>query len=264
MKMFFRTGFRGLVVAGVFGSSWAAAGEAILVDTSDLNTSTILTTVPRTIGGQSLNSPYNASDSTFTTDGNSTNRSDSIFGFTNTHLNITTDQVRNGSQFNYSDFTGTVRFQVAEDTTYSLAGSFEVTDTDKNNPGHTFFSAKLLDETNPGVPPALFSQVQSSDSVDAHFALTNSLSPPDSSLTGVLLKDHIYVFDIQADIQARYGPDKGAEASGYFSLGIGADPFDPRTVSTPEPGVVWAGSALLSMLGARRLLSRRKALVTKA
>lgn len=250
MKMFFRTGLRGLVVGAVAGLSCAAAGETILLNDNNYLTSTSLTPVTTLLQAGSLSTPYSETATT-TTDPNAADRSTTSFDFTNSHLKIGLDHLRDGSPNAFANSNGDIYFTLISDDPdavfhYSLSGSYTVNDLTNTKPGWSFFSVKLSDQDV--VQPLYSSIQQTTTTADSSFVLSGD------SLTGTLEQGHTYIFSTLAFTQATNGSD-GATATGTINLDI---------VETPEPGIVWAGGALLSILGARRILSHRKAVVTKS
>jgi hypothetical protein len=252
MKMFFRTGFRGMMAVGLGLVTRVSAGETILANGNDYTTSTQVDTATTTLQAGSLSTPYSQSVSS-TIDPDSANKSTTTFGLTNSHLTLGLDHLHDGTANAYAKSSGDIYFTLLSSDPnavfhYSLSGFYKVDDVTDGKPGTSFFSVGLFED---GVTPPLFKSIQTTDSIaDPSFVLGDSFGTTFSTgiSAGTLEQGHTYIFSSLAYTQATNGSG-GATAIGSITLDI---------VETPEPGILWAGGALLSVLGARSVFGRRK------
>jgi hypothetical protein len=224
--------------------SHGAAGDTIL-DAGIYSTTANNNTFPSTIVGGPPVSPAPATAQ----DGGGSTSATTTFDFADSHLNISTSQKRTGTKNDLADSEGGVPFRVTEDRTYFLSGFFKVNDLVDATPGTSQLFVVLRDETD---DKDIFRSNQTTSSVaDASYTLGDSFGDifHSGGLTGMLLANHDYTFTTTLYTQAT-NPlgDGGATAEGFVSLAI---------VETPEPGIVWAGGALLLLLGGNRILRRR-------
>lgn len=260
MKMFFRTALRGMMLSGIgMMMTCNAVADTILASANDYKTSTLPDLVTTTLPAGSLNTHYSAIIPS-TAAPNPANRSTTSFDFTNSHLTIGLDHLRDGTADAYANSSGDIYFTLLSSDPnavfhYTLSGSYTVNDLNDAKPGTSYFSVGLLEV---GVAAPIFKSIQTTDTIsDPCFVLGDSFGTTYSTgnqLTGTLEQGHTYIFSTLAYTQATNGSG-GATAVGSINLEI---------VETPEPGVLGAGGALLSTLGARRMLSRRKAVMNKA
>jgi hypothetical protein len=244
MKWFFWRVSQGMFLLLIGCLSHGAAADTLL-DAAVYKTTANNNTVSSTIVGGLPVSPA----STTAQDGGGSTSATSTFDFADSHLSITTSQKRTGTKNDLADSEGDIPFRVTEDRTYSLSGFFKVNDLVDATPGisHLIVALHDVDED-----VDLFRSNQTTSSVaDASYTLGDSFGEVfrKGELAGTLLADHNYLFTTTIYTQA---PDPlgdgGATADGFVSLAI---------VETPEPGIVWAGGALLLLLGGNRMLRRR-------
>lgn len=120
-------------------------------------------------------------------------------------------------------------FKVSEDTTYSLSGTYKVTDV--GDEGRDVFQFARLHDNTASVN--LYNSSQSSTNVhNQQFDLGGA------GLTGTLLAGHEYAWSFRASI-APGGGDLGASAEGNFTLTIGQP-----SAAVPEASCVLVWSLL--------------------
>lgn len=245
MKRFFWRVSQGMFLWLMGCFSHGVAADTIL-ETGTYYTTANTMTVPTGINAGKISSPPPPATAL---SGGGTTQATTIFDFADSHLNISTSQARTGSVFNLSESNGDIPFTVNADTHYSLSGFFKVNDLVDATPGTSQLFVVLHDDTDDA---DLFRSNQITSSVsDASYTLGDSFGVVFRSgdLTGTLLAGHEYTFTTALYTQAT-NPlgDGGATANGFVSLAI---------VETPEPGIAWAGGALLLVLAGNRILCRR-------
>lgn len=160
-----------------------------------------------------------------------------------TVLSLDMAHQRTGEQDSRTETIQIINFTATSNAPYELLGYYDVKDHEA--PGYVVLYTLLFDKT---IPITLFRNLQDSrETPDEQFVLGESGGDRSNilagSLTGNLIKDHVYQFWAYARNRAYPDPDSGGSGVGNVTLKIGV---------VPEPSAIAQLGSLLLLMGAYR------------